>query len=155
MDSTARKFMERQRRAREERDALLAAAAADLGQHEGSKQRRSGGSAQDFWDLVDTSPGVDECHPWLGRKDWNHETEGKRYQRGVFELVDVCTHIVSRLVVLLTYGKELDRLTDVTPICGDHTCCNVRHYAITPHGGTGKTRDRKSVPVEEYFCRDL
>ena len=28
-----------------------------------------GGSAKDFWDLVDTSGGMDSCHPWKGEID--------------------------------------------------------------------------------------
>lgn len=147
MTPAERRKMGEQRAAR-----LLRDAARDIGKREGKVQRRAAdGNAQDFWDLIDTSGGLDACHPWGGRLKWNHygvDAHLKpRYQQPVFEMDGFESHYAQRLLVFLVFGVRLEGyVDDVTPICGDHQCLNVRHLAICPHSA-----DRnKAIPVAEW-----
>ena len=107
------------------------------------------GTVQAFWDLVNTSGGADACHPWTGSTNTNHNgKECEKYEYGYFECEGVETALAHRIVCALTFGREVPRDYEVSPICGDHLCCNVRHFAIrqqsAPHGS--------EVPVDEFFA---
>jgi hypothetical protein len=97
------------------------------------------GSAQEFWDLVDSSDGADSCHMWRGRTDptWTTYTVGK------FELEGCTSTLTHRIAVLLTFGRLPEE--DITPICDERLCCNVKHLAV-------KCAGNNLVPVQEFFC---
>lgn len=104
-----------------------------------------GGSAQDFWDNVNTSAGTGECHPWTGYLNDTWTT----YQVGEFELEGCNTTLVHRIVCFLTFGKEPTADIDIVPLCDNHICCNVKHLAVKPHNSAGL---KHAVPAEEFFA---
>jgi len=140
--------MERQRAARLARDAHLAQEAARKAHRE---------SAAGFWDNVDTSAGLDACHPWQGERSWNHPDPGcVRYERGVFRGYDGAdSYFATRVACFARFGKPVPKGMDVTPICGDHLCMNVRHFAIVAHGGNGDKRINRAIPAAEFFCQEV
>lgn len=156
----ARDRMAAQRRQRQERDAAAAVSLAKrVAEHRARAEaqgRPTEGWAGAFWDCVDTSGGADACHPWTGAKKWNHpETREVRYEEPVFqhrELI-IDTRIATRVLMFAVYGKEVPADMDVRPLCENHLCCNMRHMAITPHGGSNAERRMAlAVPAEEFFC---
>lgn len=109
-------------------------------------------SAASFWDNIDSSGGPDACHPWTGERRWNHnDPNTARYEYGVFYYEGCNSYHAARVLCHATYGREPPQDMDVMPLCGDHLCCNLKHFAITPHGGNGDKRLNRAVPVEEYF----
>lgn len=113
----------------------------------------SGPARATFWDNIDTSGGVDACHWWTGGRKWNHpDANRERYEDGNWREPGCRTHIARRVLMFKTYGRELPEDKDVSPLCDEHLCCNVRHMVITPHGGPKEERLRHAIPVEEYFC---
>ena len=108
-------------------------------------------SAPVFWDNVDTSGGPDACHLWTGETKFNHpEGTNSRFEQGKFTYEGCESWISTRVLCYATFGREVPRDLDVTPLCGDHLCCNVKHLCITPHGGGDRLG--RAVTVEEFFC---
>lgn len=127
--------------------------AARLAKEAQEKVRRAHAvSAPNFWDNIDTSAGPDACHPWQGATRFNHPEGMTRYEEAIFEGYEGSdTRYAQRILMFAIYGKAVPRDMDVSPICEDHLCCNVRHLAIIKHGGRGPARDCTAVPAEEYF----
>lgn len=127
----------KQRAARLEKEAAEKAARRAL----------DSGSAQDFWDLVDTSGGIDACHKWTGyvSDTWTS------YPVGKFKIEGCDTSLAHRVAVFLTYGSLPEKM-DIAPLCEDHLCCNVRHLMVLPSSKTGGPRLSRAVTVEEFFC---
>lgn len=125
-----------------------------LARDEEVRQEAARRSAMSFWDNINTSGGVDACHPWNGERKWNHHTakpSEARYEHGVFRCEGCKSWIAQRVLVFKTYGREVPDDHDVSPICGDHLCVNIRHMSIVKHGGTKDARANRAVPVEEFF----
>lgn len=124
-----------------------------LAREEAVRQEEARRSAMAFWDNIDTSAGLDACHPWKGERKWNHTTgtDAGRYEHGAFRCDECKSWIAQRVLVFKTYGREVPADLDVSPICGDHLCVNIRHMAIVKHGGQKNDRANRAVPVEEYF----
>jgi hypothetical protein len=141
-------MMSKQRDARLARDAQKATETA---------RRMHRTSAPNFWDNVNTSGGVDACHPWEGATRYNHPAGVlSRYEEAVFEGYEGSdTRYAQRIACFAVYGRLVPKDMDVSPICGDHLCMNVRHFAIVKHGGRGPKRDVTAVPAEEYFRCDV
>lgn len=112
-------------------------------------------NAERFWDNIDTSGGPDACHPWTGVAHYNHDLESgwERFLQGHFHHQAITTRISTRVLIFMTYGKELPRTLDVSPLCGEHLCHNLRHLVITKHGGGNiEKKLSEGVPVGEFFC---
>lgn len=106
-----------------------------------------------FWDNVDTSGGVDACHWWTGERKWNHQSaDVERYEDGHWSERGCKSRIARRVLMFKTYGREVPEDLDVSPLCDEHLCCNVKHMVITPHGGPKDGRLAHAIPAEEYFC---
>lgn len=121
----------------------------------GGRYKPDAEAERDFWSEVDRSGGPDDCHLWTGRRHWNHhEDHVERFEQGKYSGSETRfgTRITSRIAVVLAYGHYLTKTVDVHPRCGNHLCCNVRHFSITPHGGPLWQRLEYAIPVEEYFC---
>lgn len=109
-------------------------------------------SAAFLWDNIDSSGGPDACHPWTGERRWNHnDPKASRYEYGCFNYENCSSYHAARVLCYATFGREPPLDMDVMPLCGDHLCCNLKHLAITPHGGIGDKRWNRAIPVEEYF----
>ena len=107
------------------------------------------GTVQAFWDLVDTSGGADACHPWTGPTNTNHNGKDcEKYDYGYFECEGVESALAHRVVCALTFGRDLPRDYEVSPICDDHLCCNVKHYSIRQQSDPHDS----GVPVAEFFA---
>lgn len=115
------------------------------------KQRHD--SAPMFFDNIDTSGGRDTCHRWTGETIMTSYTEPSGYEHGVFEYEGCSSKIATRVLCYALFGREVPRDRDVTPICGDHMCMNVRHLCVSPKGGTDKLR--QAVPVEEFYSEGV
>lgn len=110
-------------------------------------------AAKEFWDQVDTSEGAAACHSWVGERQWNHpEDNVERYQRGAFSFPGLRTRIATRVLCYLTFGREVPEHLDITPLCGNHLCCNVEHIAITPHGPPLEGKLKCAIPVQQFFA---
>lgn len=133
-------------------DAAKAKRAAKEAARIASKGRK--GTPQEFWDLVDSSRGPEACHPWTGRTLRNTPTEQPgSYLHGVFYAAGCQSFISNRVLCFMVFGREPPSNMDVTPICGDHMCNNVRHMAITPRGGGSSPKKLNAgVPAEEFFA---
>jgi len=109
---------------------------------------------REFFDLIDTSAGPDECHPWKGARKFNHPAGHiARFEQAIFKSTLFNTAQATRILCLLTYGREVPAGKDVTPLCEDHLCCNVRHFVITPEGCPSLgLKLNKGQPAEEFFC---
>lgn len=134
-----------------QRDLRLAKEAAEAQEKARAAHRAS---AAGFWDNINTSGGVDACHPWEGALRFNHPVGcASRYQQGIFEGYEGATSdYAHRVACFATFGQNVPDDMDITPICGDHLCMNLRHMAVVKHGGRGEKRDNTAVPVHEFFC---
>jgi hypothetical protein len=119
------------------------------------KKREHKGTAQQFWDLIDTSAGIDECHQWLGESQYNHPPDhDSRYLEGRFALAGHTSRQAVRIAVFLCYGIELTFDIDVHPLCDNHLCCNIKHFCLAKHGGRGRARDATMITIEEYILQE-
>jgi hypothetical protein len=148
MTPSEQALIQRQRAARLEKEEREAAIEA--------KRMKDAHSAPGFFDNIDTSGGLDACHPWTGERKWNHtETGGEKvkgYEHGVFEYDGCDSFIHTRVLCYAIFGQQVPRDMDVIPICGDHLCSNIRHMCIGPHGGNRDCKLAKAAPAEEFFC---
>lgn len=132
-----------QRRMRAQRAAREAVVVSE-------KRRGHNRSAPFFFDNIDGSAGIDACHPWTGQTTWNHTNgQHKAYEHGVFRFDGCHSEIATRVMCYATFGHEVPRTYDVTPLCGDHMCMNIKHFCIAPHGGVDKLK--QAVTAEEFF----
>lgn len=135
-------LMAKQRAARLARDT-------DLAEAKRQQDALCGGGAQAFWDCVDTSGGMDACHPWRG----SINTTWTTYAVGKFELEGYDdTPLVHRIACFLTFGRPVPKGLDVAPLCDNHLCCNTRHMIILPSSKVGGPRHAMAVPAAEFFC---
>lgn len=113
-------------------------------------------SAPNFFDNIDTSGGIDACHPWTGSRKINHTEAGgehiQSYEHGVFRYDGCNSWIATRVLCFAIFGREPPKDMDITPLCGDHLCMNLRHLCVTPHGGSSPNKLNKATPVEEFFA---
>lgn len=118
------------------------------------KAQERANTPEGFWDHVNTSGGIDACHPWTGRTQWNHPAGRglKRYKRGEFTLTDCKTEIATRILCLLTFGRLPPDDVDTTPTCGDYMCCNIDHITITPRFTTAERKQAAGIPARQFFC---
>lgn len=134
-----------------EQELMYRQRAARLAKEESARKEKArldalvGGGAKEFWDLVDTSGGIDACHPWTGHIN---TTWTESYDVGEFELAGFESNLAHRIACFLVFGIAPPRDHDVIPICDNRICCNVRHLAIKPHG----TSPEAAVPVADFFC---
>lgn len=140
-------LMSKQRDARLAREAQAAVNAAR------EAHRRS---AAGFWDNINTSGGEDACHLWEGERRWNHPPtyNGERYESPTFDGYEGCdSDYAARVACFAAYGRNVPPDHDVTAICGERLCVNLRHLAVVKHGGgNGDKRMNAAVPVAEFFC---
>jgi hypothetical protein len=114
-------------------------------------------SAAGFWDNIDTSGGDDACHLWQGARRWNHPATytGERYESAIFEGYEGCDSVYAgRVACFAVYGRNVPEDHDVTAICGERLCINLRHLAVVKHGGCGDSRLNQAVPIAEFFCSE-
>lgn len=135
-------LMAKQRAARLARDAAAEALKRERRTHEEN--------APSFFDNIDTSGGLDACHEWTGCRKWNHSEAGATsYEHGFFDYEGCVSRISTRVLCFATFGREPPRGLDITPLCGNHLCMNLRHLCVTPHGGGDRLS--RATPVEEFF----
>lgn len=113
------------------------------------------GIERDFWRLVDQTGGDDAPWWWLGATNNNHNTvDCASYDYGVFKLEDRyeypqkkihSSEFAHRIILFLTYGRELSRQYEVFPLFGDYLDINPRHL------GVRDVKTRREVPAPVFF----
>lgn len=131
-------LMSKQRDARLAKAALVAKAAEHerLDWSESSPEE----ATRAFWDRVDTSGGIDACHPWTGHVN----STWAKYDVGEFKHPAFVTKLAHRVAIALTYGIEPP--ADTNALCGNHLCCNPNHWALWVEGR------HKMATCQEFFC---
>lgn len=105
-------------------------------------------TVQEFWDRVNTSAGVDECHPWTGELNstWSKYTFGEAPVEGCG------TKLAHRVVCFLTFGREPPKSIDIIPSCSNRICCNVDHLMVRPHNSHDASLD---IPVRRFYAEGV